>query len=482
MELAIKVMRQSVEEPRKDNKKSPKVGAVLVKLDGTVDTACRGELRYGDHAEFTVLERKNRSEKLDGSTLYATLEPCAPGSRKEPKCSCAERIVNARIKKVYVGMEDDDPTVARKGIQFLEESGVEVEMFPRDLQEEIQEANKEFIADAQARAHKSKQNKIELSPLERHSGNFTVNDDFDGEAIILYQNRLKERLGKDVGGLNNRFVRIGVCNQQNNGKIHPSGFGLLLFGKEPREAFRQAGLLAKVSYSNGQEEYMDFEQALVLVPEALENWLRKVSAVVADRSSAVRREEPDLPMVIIREAVVNALIHRDYGIEGAKCHLEIEPDKIVVKSPGRPQPPVTLEQLQNFDAPMLSRNPLLHYVFSQMRLAEEKGLGLRTLKRQATESSLPLPRYEYHEPYLVLTIFRSVDSALAVQASQPDLSDDEKAVWLAVERGDGVSSPDIAEDLHFDLRKVQRILSKLLNLDLIEKQGQRRATTYHKKL
>jgi len=54
MELAIEVMRQSVSEPRTDGKASPKVGAVLVKSDGTVETACRGELRHGDHAEFTL--------------------------------------------------------------------------------------------------------------------------------------------------------------------------------------------------------------------------------------------------------------------------------------------------------------------------------------------------------------------------------------------------------------------------------------------
>src|SRR5512140_2925981 len=42
------------------------VGAVLVKPDGRIDTACRGELHDGDHAEFTLLERKNRAARLDG--------------------------------------------------------------------------------------------------------------------------------------------------------------------------------------------------------------------------------------------------------------------------------------------------------------------------------------------------------------------------------------------------------------------------------
>src|SRR5438876_1607386 len=95
MKKAIEVMRESVVEGRKDGKKNPAVGSVLVKANGTSESACRGELRDGDHAEFTLLERKNRGKALDGCVLFTTLEPCAPGARTHPKLSCAERIVRA---------------------------------------------------------------------------------------------------------------------------------------------------------------------------------------------------------------------------------------------------------------------------------------------------------------------------------------------------------------------------------------------------
>lgn len=136
MEMAIEVMNKSIQEPR-DDKVSPKVGALLIKTNGEIESAFRGELRHGDHAEFTLLERKNRAVSLDGSLLFATLEPCPPGARKHPKLGCAERIVNARIKKVWIGIEDPDPSVDRKGIKYLIDNGVEVEMFDADLQEEI---------------------------------------------------------------------------------------------------------------------------------------------------------------------------------------------------------------------------------------------------------------------------------------------------------------------------------------------------------
>jgi ATP-dependent DNA helicase RecG len=148
MKMAIDAMNNSVQEQRPNGEVSPKVGAILVKPNGDVDSASRGELRHGDHAEFTLLERKNRSNRLDGSTLFATLEPCAPGARKHPKLGCAERIVNARIKKVWIGVEDPDPRIDRKGIKYLEDNGIEVEMFHPEFQEIIRHENKEFLKQA----------------------------------------------------------------------------------------------------------------------------------------------------------------------------------------------------------------------------------------------------------------------------------------------------------------------------------------------
>jgi ATP-dependent DNA helicase RecG len=140
MELAVAVMTRSIAERRDDRKSSPLVGAVLVKPDGTIETAHRGELRDGDHAEYTLLERKQRDARLDGASLFATLEPCAPGARKHPKLSCAERIVLARIKQVWVGIEDPDPAVDRKGLKYLQEHGVAVHLFDADLQTVIRKA------------------------------------------------------------------------------------------------------------------------------------------------------------------------------------------------------------------------------------------------------------------------------------------------------------------------------------------------------
>ena len=84
----------------------------------------------------------------------------------------------------------------------------------------------------------------------------------------------------------------------------------------------------------------------------------------------------------------------------------------MIISPGSPVEPITLEKLQAFDAPMLSRNPVLHYVFAKMELAEERGLGLKSMRSRAVETGLPLPSYSFDVPYVVLTIYRDAQAAI----------------------------------------------------------------------
>ena len=143
MRRAVEVMRLSKPEL---GKMTPLVGAAVLLADDTVVAAHRAELRNGDHAEFTLFERKLHNRPLDGARLFVTLEPCAPGSRSKEKTACAQRIVDARIAEIWIGIEDPYPTVAGKGTAFLQDAGVAVHPFDSDSVEVIREANKAFIA------------------------------------------------------------------------------------------------------------------------------------------------------------------------------------------------------------------------------------------------------------------------------------------------------------------------------------------------
>jgi ATP-dependent DNA helicase RecG len=480
MERAVEVMRQSVHEPRADGKASPSVGVVIYKPDGTVETAFRGELRYGDHAEFALLERKNRANRLDGSFLFTTLEPCAPGSRRHPKLSCAERIVLARVKEVWIGVEDPDPTVDRKGIKYLQDNGVVVHMFDRDLQEIIRVENKNFIAQALERAAEAEK-KPKTVTLSQYEGSVPAADmrDFSREALEKYGAIAKIEAAVDSEAFRRRLLQQGLLKEE-KGRLAPSGFGLLLFGSSPRDVMPQAGLLATIHYPNGKDETRDFDGPLVLIPEQVEKWLNDKLPSTIDRSRMQRQRIPDMPFELIREPVVNGLVHRDYEIAGAKCQLVVTADTIVVKSPGRPIPPITLEQMQNFSAPMLSRNPVLHYVFAKMELAEERGLGLKSMKNDASAAGLPLPTYGWEDPYLVLTLFRSPGGAVRGLSPQvlDRLNEAEKASWEFIAGRESVTSPQLMKHMGFDERKAQRVLKKLQDAKLLRRVGKGPATRY----
>ena len=480
MELAIAVMKQSVSEPRADGKTSPLVGAVLVKPDGSIETAHRGELREGDHAEFALLERKNRAVRLDGSKLFATLEPCAPGSRKHPKLGCAERIVLARIKEVWVGIEDPDPTVDRKGIKHLQDNGVTVHMFDRDLQDQIHDANKIFIAQALERKAKAEEKvkPVVLSELESAPAKADLSD-LSQEALAVYRAAGRTDGPEPIALFHRRLVQQGLLLEKNGVRV-PSGYGLLLLGKSPRNVMRQAGLLGTIHFEDGTEETRDFDGPQIFAPEQALKWLRDKLPNPINRSEARRKEANEGFFELVREAIVNALVHRDYSIEGAKCQLSVTPDPVVVKSPGRPVEPITIEQLQAFNAPMLSRNPVLHYVFAQMELAEERGLGLKSMLKRVQESGLPLPKYAWENPYLVLTLYRSAKGAVQLLPKKvlERLNSDEKETWQAILSKHPVTSADVMAETGFDERKAQRVLRKLLDVGLVRRVGHGRATQY----
>ena len=407
MELAVSTMRASVGENRTD-KVSPLVGAVISLPNGVVEKACRGELADGDHAEYTLLERKMVAHDLNGATLFCTLEPCGPGARGNEKTPCAERILNRRITKVWIGIEDPDPLVDNRGIQYLQDHGVSVEMFDRDLQDEIRRINKDFIEGAEERAsrYEGEAGYSYTSELEKPLADTSLSD-FNVEEIETFIKSVKE-FKFDYGS--DEFVN--VFNQLRylariEDKIYATELGILLFGKYPQVFFPQAVIRATVKTTGRGEDIETFSGTLQTQARDCNDWFKRVIGKQGDRTSAERKIIYDYPDNVIRECVNNALAHRSYDIHGASVHLEINDDTIVIKSPGGPVKPIRMERIQKLDAPYLSKNPKITFVFEKLGLSESRGLGFETIRKLPTLYNLPLPVATFDDPYLNFTFSRA---------------------------------------------------------------------------
>lgn len=137
---AIEIAKKCVSE---DDRLHPKVAAILLKNNQIIETAFRGELSPGEHAEYTLLKKKIKPYfDYTNTTLITTLEPCTV--RGTPKTPCADYIKECGIKYVIIGMIDPNPEITEKGILYLQMNGISVNIFPHNYVEELIELNKDF--------------------------------------------------------------------------------------------------------------------------------------------------------------------------------------------------------------------------------------------------------------------------------------------------------------------------------------------------
>jgi len=104
---------------------NPMVGAVIVSPDGVIVGQGFHARAGRAHAEVRALDMAG--PRARGATLYCTLEPCVHVGRTGP---CAPRIVEAGIRRVVVSIADPNPLVAGRGLAYLREHGIAVEVGP----------------------------------------------------------------------------------------------------------------------------------------------------------------------------------------------------------------------------------------------------------------------------------------------------------------------------------------------------------------
>jgi len=408
MQLSIEEMRKCLGEHK--DKADPKVGAVLVDRDGAYyDKAHRGELRVGDHGEFTLLERKHPGENLSEFTLYTTLEPCV--KRNLPKKGCYKRCINARLKKVYIGHFDPDPTVASNGYKLLKKAGIEVDFYDKKYEEIIAKENDQFFREAAKRAEDEKAREIQsaIDPIENELVEFQLHDlSEEAQRTIIDKMGLSYKIGTDGWkGYLSRMKLIKVDEESQTAR--PTGLGLLLLGQQPEQHFPQARIKFTVRSEDAEPKIEDFKGPLVLLPEKIEQYLGFVFPKgFSSRTSFDRTEKVEASYSALYEVIMNAMVHRDYSIDGGRIMVDVDDEKVVVSSPGEPL--CTLDQLNSFTAASFSRNAKIAHIFFEMGLVEERGFGMEELGK-VESFGLPKPKFTMENGTLKATLYRVINPA-----------------------------------------------------------------------
>jgi ATP-dependent DNA helicase RecG len=375
MKLCVDEMSKSKSEHT--DRTDPLVGAILVDPNGEIiEKAHRGELRKGDHAEYTLLERKLRDKHTTGAVLYTTLEPCV--ERKPPKCGCTFRAINARVAKVVIGIKDPDPTVAGKGIALLNEAGIEVSFFDKSNQDKIYESNKAYVTEKEDLAKRPINIIFEPKPtfLDTPLVKYHMTD-LSEEAQREMITRMEHKYGFNTEEYKQFLYKYGFTIKT-DGVEHPTGLGLLMLGKVPYLEYPQSRVLFTTHITNGESNNKDIEGALVLMPTKIEDYLRTIFPSDINRNKFYRADVNVVSLRLLRELILNAIIHRDYSITGSCIRIDVYPDRVEIASPGSPVSPIEL--FQKFNVPSNSRNPKIAFIFNKMGLVEQRGLGMKDLK------------------------------------------------------------------------------------------------------
>lgn len=183
--------------------------------------------------------------------------------------------------------------------------------------------------------------------------------------------------------------------------------GLLTFGEYPQQVFPQLMVSVVVHPPDGRSDVRFLDNVTIrgsipdMISEALAA-IRRNLAARADVGDLGRTDRLDYPLESVREAIVNALLHRDYGplTRGTQVQVELHPDRLTIRSPGGLYGGLVTDDLGEAERPSSSRNSLLASLLSDTYLpasdvlvAENRSSGIPTMIRLARTHGLPRPGF-----------------------------------------------------------------------------------------
>jgi ATP-dependent DNA helicase RecG len=202
--------------------------------------------------------------------------------------------------------------------------------------------------------------------------------------------------------------------------------------------------------------------------------------VVGDSLSGQRTETPVIPLRVIREAVVNALMHRNYQVHQPVQIIRYA-NRIVIKNPG-----YSLKSQDRFEDPgSFIRNPTIAEILHETRFAETKGSGIRVMNAKMNQSGLASPTFEsdrdsdeFTATFLFHHFLDESDWEWLAQFKSFSLSEDQMKALIFVREVEAIDNATYRSLTHSDTLAASKSLRELRSLDLVADRGSGARTYY----
>lgn len=321
-------------------------------------------------------------------------------------------------------------------------------------------------------------------------------DDLDPAAIELYRS-LRARVRPNAEELDASDIdmlrALNLVKKQEERWV-PNVAGLLLLGKPL--SLRRLLPAVRVDYIriSGSQWVEDPDQRFATTLDLREPLLRLIpkleSAIIDDlpkhfrlkEGELQRTDEPLLPYKVIREAVVNAVMHRDYQVNQPIMVVRYS-NRIEIRNAGYSLKPEAM--LGEMGSKL--RNPILAAVLYDLNLAETKGSGIRTMRRLLDNAGLTAPVFasnvlanEFQATYLLHQLLGEEQLQWLKQFAHLQLSDNEaRALILAKETG-AVDNAGLRAITALDTLSASQVLKRLHHHYRLLEQGGAGSATYYR--
>lgn len=245
--------------------------------------------------------------------------------------------------------------------------------------------------------------KYDIEPVEQATTedlNQTILDAIVQRAKILFP-RVFAKLDPEV-----ILIQLGVLTRINN-QLRPTLAGLLVAGHFPQQYFPRLMLTFTVFPGTNKagniktgERYTDSKELIGSIPDILVDTLALVQQRMntgAVIEKGLRKDIPDYPLVAVREAVANALQHRDYSPEGRGTHVQVNmyADRLEITNPGGLYGSADVDSLGK-EGISSTRNEFLSRIltytpFENGYVVENKGTGFMTIQSALADALMPPP-------------------------------------------------------------------------------------------